>query len=174
MLYSQRCTNVVHTYRCNDPAVGRCHVLCCWQMSTGRGRQQMSRASEPWVGSNHASWSQSPKPAEVYLASSLPPSCLSCDSECGIQSSSESFVEQPKFGHNLVREWRSRAVDTFTRERPKFGRKSQSSTWAKRGLGAILWAIDESMGTNLQTFYKHFYIGCLKTQKQQLHFVNKK
>ena len=22
--------------------------------------------------------------------------------------------------------------------------------------------------------YKHFYIGCLKTQKQQLHFVNKK
>ena len=27
------------------------------------------------------------------------------------------------------------------------------------------------MGTNLQAFYKHFYIGCLKTQ-QQLHFVN--
>ena len=27
------------------------------------------------------------------------------------------------------------------------------------------------MGTNLQAFYKHFYIGCLKTQKQQLHFV---
>ena len=27
------------------------------------------------------------------------------------------------------------------------------------------------MGTNLQAFYKLFYIGCLKTQKQQLHFV---
>ena len=27
------------------------------------------------------------------------------------------------------------------------------------------------MGTNLQAFYKHFYIGCLKTQKQQLHSV---
>ena len=27
------------------------------------------------------------------------------------------------------------------------------------------------MGTNLQAFYKHFYIGYLKTQKQQLHFV---
>ena len=35
----------------------------------------------------------------------------------------------------------------------------------------VLWAIDENMGTNLQAFYKHFYIGCLKTQKQQLHFV---
>ena len=34
-----------------------------------------------------------------------------------------------------------------------------------------LWAIDENMGTNLQAFYKHFYIGCLKTQKQQLYFV---
>ena len=30
----------------------------------------------------------------------------------------------------------------------------------------VLWAIDENMGTNLQAFYKHFYIGCLKT-----HFV---
>ena len=27
------------------------------------------------------------------------------------------------------------------------------------------------MDTNLQAFYKHFYIGCLKTQKQQLHLV---
>ena len=34
-----------------------------------------------------------------------------------------------------------------------------------------LWAIDENIGTNLQAFYKHFYIGCLKTQNQQLHFV---
>ena len=51
---------------------------------------------------------------------------------------------------------------------------SQSSMRTKRGLGTILWAIDENMGTNLQAFYKHFYIGCLKTQKQQLHFVNYK
>ena len=35
----------------------------------------------------------------------------------------------------------------------------------------VLWPIDENMGTNLRAFYKHFYIGCLKTQKQQLHFV---
>ena len=34
-----------------------------------------------------------------------------------------------------------------------------------------MWAIDENMGTNLQAFYKHFDIGCLKTQKQQYHFV---
>ena len=33
------------------------------------------------------------------------------------------------------------------------------------------WGIDENMGTNLQAFYKHFYIACLKTQKQQLRFV---
>ena len=48
---------------------------------------------------------------------------------------------------------------------------SQSSTRTKRDLGTILWAIDEKMGTHLQAFYKHFYIGCLKTQKQQLHFA---
>ena len=35
--------------------------------------------------------------------------------------------------------------------------RSQSSTWTKRGLGTILWAIDENMGTNLQAFYKHCY-----------------
>ena len=35
----------------------------------------------------------------------------------------------------------------------------------------VLCVIDENMGTNLQAFYKHFHIGCLKTQKQQLHFV---
>ena len=48
---------------------------------------------------------------------------------------------------------------------------SQSSMRTKQGLGTILWAIDENMGTNLQAIYKHFYIGCLKTQKPQLHFV---
>ena len=35
----------------------------------------------------------------------------------------------------------------------------------------VMWSIDENIGTNLQAFYKHFYIDCLKTQKQQLHFV---
>ena len=44
------------------------------------------------------------------------------------------------------------------RKRPKFGL-------------VALWAMDENMGTNLRAFYKHFYIDCLKTQKQQLHFV---
>ena len=50
-----------------------------------------------------------------------------------------------EIGHNLAR------------EKPKFGRttkskiRSQSSTRTKRGLGTILWAIDENMGTNLQT-----------------------
>ena len=29
----------------------------------------------------------------------------------------------------------------------------------------------ENMGTNLQAFYKYFYIGCLTTQQRQLHFV---
>ena len=35
--------------------------------------------------------------------------------------------------------------------------RSQSSTRTKRGLGTILWAIDENMGTNLLAFYKHSY-----------------
>ena len=87
--------------------------------------------------------------------------------------------EQPKFWHNLVhkrhiighsleREWPSQFYTWTTKI------WSQSSTRTKWGLGTILWAIDENMGTNLQAFYKHFYIGCLKTQKQQLYFVKKK
>ena len=58
------------------------------------------------------------------------------------------------------------------RERPKFGHnpaRERNEVWAH----TILSAIDENMGTNLQAFYKHLYIGCLKTQ-QQLHFVNDK
>ena len=55
----------------------------------------------------------------------------------------------------------------------KFGRNPARER-SKRGLGAILWAIAEDTGTNLQAVYKHFYIGCLKTQKQLLHFVKKK
>ena len=39
--------------------------------------------------------------------------------------------------------------------------RSPSSTRTKRGLGTILWTIDENMGTNPQAFYK------------QLHFVEK-
>ena len=35
----------------------------------------------------------------------------------------------------------------------------------------VLWAIVENAGTNMEAFYRHFYIGCLKTQKQQLYFV---
>ena len=78
--------------------------------------------------------------------------------------------ERPEFGHSLEREWPSRAH--FYAWTTKI--RSQSGTRMKRGLGTILWAIDENTGTNLQAFYKHFYIGCLKTQKQQLHFVKKK
>ena len=33
---------------------------------------------------------------------------------------------------------------------------------------------DENMGTNLQTYYKHFYIGCLKTQNIILQKKKKK
>ena len=41
-----------------------------------------------------------------------------------------------EIGHNLAR------------ERPKF--RAQFSARMKQGLGTILWAIDENMGTNLQ------------------------
>ena len=66
-----------------------------------------------------------------------------------------------EIGHNLAR------------ERPKFGhnsvRKRHKIFLRVNDQNLVLWAIDENMGTNLQAFYKHFYIGCLKTQKQQLH-----
>ena len=61
--------------------------------------------------------------------------------------------ERPKFGHNLVR------------------KRHKIDLLRVNDQNLILWAIDENMGTDLQAFYKHFYIGCLKTQKQQLHFV---
>ena len=68
-----------------------------------------------------------------------------------------------EIGHNLAR------------ERPKFGHNLVVQTTQNllrvNDKNFVLWAIDEIMGTNLQAFYKHFYIGCLKTQKQQLHFV---
>ena len=68
-------------------------------------------------------------------------------------------------------QFRARMTKSLTRERQI---RSQSSMRMKRGLGTILWAIDENVGTDLQAFHKRFYIGCLKTQKQQLHFVKKK
>ena len=66
--------------------------------------------------------------------------------------------ERPKFGHNLVR------------KRHKIFYATQNLLRVN-DQNLVLWAIDENMGTNLQAFYKHFYISCLKTQKQQLHFV---
>ena len=38
----------------------------------------------------------------------------------------------------------------------------------------VLWAIDENMGTNMQAFYKHFYICCLKTPKKAITFCKNK
>ena len=64
-----------------------------------------------------------------------------------------------EIGHNLAR------------ERPKFGHNLVRKRHKIFYQNLVLWAIAENMGTNLQAFYKHFYIGCLKTQKQQLHFV---
>ena len=64
-----------------------------------------------------------------------------------------------EIGHNIAR------------GRLKFGHnpaRERNEVWT------LLWPFDENMGTNLQAFYKPFYIVCLKTQKQQLHFVNKK
>ena len=65
--------------------------------------------------------------------------------------------EQPEFGHNLVRN--DTKSGTFLRVNDQ---------------NLVLWAIDENMGTNLQALCRHFYIGCLKTQKKQLHCKNKK
>ena len=58
--------------------------------------------------------------------------------------------EQPKFGHNLVHAQHI-IGHSLEREWPKFGRNPA------RGLGTVLWAIDENMGTNLQAFYNNFY-----------------
>ena len=63
--------------------------------------------------------------------------------------------ERPKFGHNLVRGRPTHNLAQFRARMTKI--RSQSSTWTKRGLGTIMWAIDENTGTNLQAFYKHFY-----------------
>ena len=65
--------------------------------------------------------------------------------------------ERPKFEHNLVRK-RHKIGHSLEREWPseahfyawKIKIRWQSSTRMKLGLGTILWAIDENMGTNLQ------------------------
>ena len=64
--------------------------------------------------------------------------------------------ERPKFGHNLVRK-RHKIGHSLEREWPSEAHfyawttkiRSQSSVRMKRGLGTIVWAIDENMGTNL-------------------------
>ena len=53
--------------------------------------------------------------------------------------------EQPKFWHNLVRKRHNRAQ--FRVRMTKI--RTQTSMRTKRGLGTILWAIDENMDTNL-------------------------
>ena len=77
------------------------------------------------------------------------------DQNSGAQFSAQTTQNRAQFNARIFR-----FKNAFTRERPK------------RGPCTILWAIDDNVGTNLRAFYKHFYIGCLKTQKQQLHFVN--
>ena len=60
--------------------------------------------------------------------------------------------ERPKIGHSLECKWPSEAH--FYAWTTKI--RSQSSTRMKRGLGTILWAIDENMGTNLQAVTSMF------------------
>ena len=65
--------------------------------------------------------------------------------------------EQPKYGHNLVRK-QHKIGHSLEREWPSQAHFYvwttkiclQSSMRMKRGLGTILWVIDENMGTNLQ------------------------
>ena len=57
-----------------------------------------------------------------------------------------------------------------TKIRAQFSAQTTQNLLRVNDQNLVLWAIDENMGTNLQAFYKHFYIGYLKTQKQQ-HFV---
>ena len=68
--------------------------------------------------------------------------------------------ERPKFGHNLVRK-RHKIGHSLEREWPS---RAYFYEWTTK-----IWS-PSNTGTNLQAFYKNLYIGCLKTQKQQLHF----
>ena len=66
--------------------------------------------------------------------------------------------------------WAQSSLRT-TEIRAQFSAQTTQNLLRVNDQNLVLWAIDENMGTNLQAFYKHFYISCLKTQKQQLHFV---
>ena len=68
------------------------------------------------------------------------------------------------------RNWAQSSART-TKIRAQFSAQTTQNLLRVNDQNLVLWAIDENMGTNLQAFYKHFYIGCLKTQKQQLHFI---
>ena len=57
---------------------------------------------------------------------------------------------------------------TFTREQLKFGHANE--TRSGHNFVGDWW----KHGHKSASSYEHFYIICLKTQKQQLHFVNKK
>ena len=68
------------------------------------------------------------------------------------------------------RNWAQSSTRT-TKIRAQFSAQTTQNLLRVNDQNLVLWAIDENMGTNLQAFYKHFYISCLKTQKQRLHFV---
>ena len=72
-----------------------------------------------------------------------------------------------EIGHNLARE--------RTKIRVQFSAQTTQNRAHLRvnDQNLVLWAIDENMGTNLQAYYKHFYIGCLKTQKSITFCKNK-
>ena len=67
------------------------------------------------------------------------------------------------------RNWAQSSART-TKIRAQFSAQTTQNLLRVNDQNLVLWPIDENMGTNLQAFYKHFYIGCPKTQKQQLQF----
>ena len=69
------------------------------------------------------------------------------------------------------RNWAQSSART-SKIRAQFSAQTTQNLLRVNDQNLVLWAIDENMGTNLQAFYKHCYIGCLQTQKQQLHFVS--
>ena len=58
-----------------------------------------------------------------------------------------------------------------TKIRAQFSAQTTQNLLRVNDQNLVLWAIDENMGTNLQAYYKHFYVGCLKTQKQQFYIL---
>ena len=83
---------------------------------------------------------------------------IKCLQQCSSLGKGQGAKE---IGHNVAR------------ERPKFGHNlvhKQHKILRMNDQNLVLCAPDENMGTDLQAFYKHFYIGCLKTQKQIFTF----